>query len=111
LLAGALIGMAAILRGWLFVSHPERSEGPAARQKREILRRAQDDNPGTDVRDAIRLPWLSTWGFGLLLAVVFTGVHAFYWSNIRMRAPLVPLVAMAAAAGSAELVRRVWRRK
>jgi 4-amino-4-deoxy-L-arabinose transferase-like glycosyltransferase len=41
----------------------------------------------------------SGWFWGLLLAVCFTGVHVFYWSNLRMRAPLVPVVALAAVAG------------
>jgi hypothetical protein len=39
------------------------------------------------------------WVWGVLLCVVFTGVHTFYWSNLRMRAPLIPLVALVAAAG------------
>ena len=38
------------------------------------------------------------WVWGLLLAASFTAVHAVYWSNIRMRAPLMPVVALAAAA-------------
>ena len=40
-------------------------------------------------------PWI--WGVGLLLAM--TLAHTFYWSNIRMRAPLIPLIAMVAAVG------------
>jgi hypothetical protein len=36
--------------------------------------------------------------WGVLLCVAFTGVHAFYWSNLRMRAPLMPFVAVVAAA-------------
>jgi hypothetical protein len=55
--------------------------------------------------------WLSTWGWGLQLVLVFTAVHAVYWSNIRMRAPLVPVIALAAAAGTAELLGRGLRRK
>jgi hypothetical protein len=35
--------------------------------------------------------------WGVLLCVVFTGVHTFYWSNLRMRAPLMPFVACVAA--------------
>jgi len=42
--------------------------------------------------------WYGTWLWGLLLAGSFTAVHAVYWSNIRMRAPLMPLVALAATA-------------
>lgn len=43
------------------------------------------------------------WIWGVLLCVAFTGVHTFYWTNLRMRAPLMPFVAMVAAAG---IVRR-----
>jgi hypothetical protein len=37
------------------------------------------------------------WLWGLLLAGCLTGVHTLYWSNMRMRAPLMPVVAVAAA--------------
>ncbi|MEO2010009.1 MAG: glycosyltransferase family 39 protein [Pirellulaceae bacterium] len=36
---------------------------------------------------------------GLLLVVAFIGLHAFYWCNMRMRAPLMPWLAIVAAAG------------
>ncbi len=49
--------------------------------------------------------WRATWSWGLLLVVCFTAVHAFYWSNLRMRAPLIPVVALAAAAGTAWIAR------
>lgn len=35
------------------------------------------------------------WGGGLMLTL--TAVHTFYWSNIRMRAPLIPVLAVCAA--------------
>ena len=38
------------------------------------------------------------WVWGVLFCVVFTGVHTFYWSNLRMRAPLMPFVALVAGA-------------
>jgi 4-amino-4-deoxy-L-arabinose transferase-like glycosyltransferase len=38
------------------------------------------------------------WLWGLLLAGCLTAVHTVYWSNMRMRAPLIPVVALAAAA-------------
>ena len=38
------------------------------------------------------------WVWGVLLCLVFTGVHTFYWSNLRMRAPLMPFVALVAGA-------------
>jgi len=48
----------------------------------------------------LRAPWL----WGLFLLVSFTAVHTFYWSNMRMRAPLMPFVCVLAAAGVRELV-------
>ncbi len=41
----------------------------------------------------------------LLLLVAFTLVHSLYWSNVRMRAPLVPVLSVLAAAGVAALLR------
>jgi hypothetical protein len=51
--------------------------------------------------------WRATWLWGILLAGCFTAIHALYWSNLRMRAPLVPVVALAAAAGAAWAVARM----
>lgn len=39
------------------------------------------------------------WGPLLLLIAGFTVVHLLYWSNVRMRAPLVPALALLAARG------------
>ena len=53
----------------------------------------------------LRSPWI----WGVLLCLVFTGVHTFYWSNLRMRAPLMPFVAILAGVGAysaVDLVRR-----
>lgn len=43
----------------------------------------------------IQRPWL----WGLLLVITLTTVHTLFWSNIRMRAPLVPWIALLVAAG------------
>lgn len=43
----------------------------------------------------VRPPWL--WGF--LLVASFTAAHAVYWSDLRMRAPLMPVICVLAAAG------------
>ena len=51
------------------------------------------------------------WIWGLLLVVCFTGVHTLYWTDMRMRAPLVPVVAMGAAAGVAGSLGRLRRPK
>ena len=50
--------------------------------------------------------WDDRWGLSLLLILNFTLVHLLYWSNMRMRAPLVPLIALVASRGIAE----VWSR-
>jgi hypothetical protein len=42
----------------------------------------------------VRPPWI----WGVLLCAAFTAVHALYWTNLRMRAPLVPFVAIVAGA-------------
>lgn len=55
----------------------------------------------------LRQPWL----WGVLLCIAFTALHAFYWSNMRMRAPLVPVVCLLAAAGAAFLAGQFRRRK
>jgi len=46
------------------------------------------------------------WLWGFLLAGTFTAIHTFFWSNVRMRAPLMAVVALAAAAGTAWMVNR-----
>jgi hypothetical protein len=42
----------------------------------------------------VRAPWV----WGVLLCLAFTAVHTLYWCNLRMRAPLMPFVALVAAA-------------
>ena len=39
-----------------------------------------------------------------LAPIAFTLVHAFYWSNLRMRAPIEPILAILAALGVARLL-------
>jgi 4-amino-4-deoxy-L-arabinose transferase-like glycosyltransferase len=55
----------------------------------------------------LRTPWL----WGVLLCLSFTAVHTVYWTNLRMRAPLMPVVCLLAAAGAAQVAARVRRRK
>ncbi len=43
----------------------------------------------------LREPWV----WGLLLVVTLTTVHSLFWSNIRMRAPLIPWLSLLATAG------------
>jgi hypothetical protein len=49
--------------------------------------------------------------WSLLLAASFTGVHIMYWTDMRMRTPMMPAIAIAAAAGMAWVVGRVLGRK
>jgi hypothetical protein len=51
----------------------------------------------------------SPWRWGLLLGLAFTMVHAFYWTDMRMRAPLMPVVALAAAAGASAMAGKIRR--
>lgn len=53
----------------------------------------------------------TVWIWGLLLVLSFTAVHTVYWTNMRMRAPLMPVVALAAAVGTAFILARVVGRK
>jgi 4-amino-4-deoxy-L-arabinose transferase-like glycosyltransferase len=51
----------------------------------------------------IRSPWL----WGMLLIVSLTAVHTIYWSNMRMRAPVMPVVCLLAVVG----VQSMWRKR
>jgi 4-amino-4-deoxy-L-arabinose transferase-like glycosyltransferase len=53
-------------------------------------------------RRLTRVPWL----WGLLLLISFTAVHVFYWTDLRMRAPLESVVVLLAAQGVAVLASR-----
>lgn len=45
----------------------------------------------------VRRRLLADWLPGLLLVACFTAVHTLYWADMRMRAPLVPVIALLAA--------------
>jgi hypothetical protein len=53
-------------------------------------------------RDFLRSPWI----WGALLMLSFTVVHTFYWTDLRMRAPLTCVVALLAARGMMAIVAR-----
>jgi hypothetical protein len=53
----------------------------------------------------LREPWI----WGILLLATFTAVHAVYWSNMRMRAPCMPVVCLLAAAGLGRLIAKGGR--
>jgi hypothetical protein len=52
-----------------------------------------------------RTSW-GRWTAGILLALSLTALHTVYWSNMRMRSPLVPVVSVFAA--SVILTRQAW---
>jgi len=54
----------------------------------------------------VRNPWRS----GVWLCLAFTAVHVFYWTDLRMRAPLTPFLAILAAAGAARVAWQASRR-
>ena len=47
----------------------------------------------------------SAWLWGLLLVGCLMAGHVVYWTDMRMRAPLMPVVAIIAASGLFRLVR------
>ncbi len=53
-------------------------------------------------RHLVAPPWIGL----VLLCVAFTAVHTFYWTDMRMRGPLMPGVSLLAAAGAARLTQR-----
>ena len=59
----------------------------------------------------LRERFLQGWIWGLLLLAAFTAIHSFYWTNIRMRAPLIPVVCVAAALGASQIGSIRARRK
>ncbi len=46
------------------------------------------------------------WLWAFFLVACITAVHTVYWTNMRMRAPLQPIIALAATAGLASVIRR-----
>ncbi len=43
--------------------------------------------------------WQTAWLFGLFLVLTFMAIHTVYWTDMRMRAPVMPVVCLAAAVG------------
>ncbi len=51
------------------------------------------------------------WGYAVALWLALTVVHALFWTDMRMRAPAVPSLALAAAVGASVLAGRISKRK
>jgi hypothetical protein len=54
--------------------------------------------------------WLAWWP-ALATILALSAVHAVYWSNMRMRAPAIPAVALLASLGTLQMVERIGRRR
>jgi len=68
--------------------------------RRRAARAGQRPAPPALGHGSPPLPYPSTgWLFGALLVGCFVAVHSLYWTDMRMRAPLVPVLGLAAAAG------------
>jgi 4-amino-4-deoxy-L-arabinose transferase-like glycosyltransferase len=63
-------------------------------------------------RPSAVLPYpISGWLFSVLLVGSFAVAHSIYWTDMRMRAPLVPVLGLAAAAGLGSIAGWMNRRK
>lgn len=51
-----------------------------------------------------RRRWMKLWPM-IALVIALTGVHGFYWSNLRMRAPAIPVLAIFAAGGLNRIIK------
>jgi hypothetical protein len=70
------------------------------RGKRGQRREERGEGTDQDTSPASPLPLPpSPWLWGLLLVVSLLAAHAVYWTDMRMRAPAMPVIALAAAAG------------
>jgi hypothetical protein len=50
--------------------------------------------------------WRTVFVWGVMLIVMTTAIHTFFWSNMRMRAPLIPVLAIVATVGLARFAPR-----
>ena len=55
--------------------------------------------------------WRSPWLWGVLACGSFSLIHSFFWSNMRMRAPLMPFLCLLAAQGVVFCCHSMNRRK
>jgi 4-amino-4-deoxy-L-arabinose transferase-like glycosyltransferase len=51
----------------------------------------------------------SPWHWAVLLAIALTGVHCAYWTDMRMRAPIIPMLCVAAAWGAVRWYEGIWK--
>jgi hypothetical protein len=69
----------------------------------------EERGEGTDENTSTASPVplsLSPWLWGLLLVACLLAAHVVYWTDMRMRGPAMPVVALAAAVGMTGLVQR-----
>ena len=51
----------------------------------------------------------SPWHWAVSLAIALTAVHSVYWTDMRMRAPIIPMLCVAAAWGAVRWYERIGR--
>jgi hypothetical protein len=90
--------------GWKPVPDSQTSE---VSQTPEVSQTSEVSAPAALTLTLSRREMGPGWLWGILLVACFTGAHAVYWTDMRMRAPLMPAVAVAAAAGAAWLAHRL----
>jgi hypothetical protein len=85
----------------------QRGEGRGERGEKEDEGGERKREGGRVLRVALRLPPSalplspSPWLWGFLLVACLLASHTVYWTDMRMRAPIMPVVALVAAAGLA----------
>ncbi len=106
----ALIGILAVWQGQRASGKGPEVAGPRGEDREEGSRQASPGATPLTLTLSQRGRG-QVWLCAILLAGSFTAVHTVYWTDMRMRAPLVPAVALAAAAGLEWTRAAVCRRK
>jgi hypothetical protein len=94
-----LIYLAAIVGAWRWNDRCWLADRQSS-DRQSSDRQSLADN--SRLRSAVWLSWIPIAAMVVTLSIV----HAVYWSNMRMRAPAMPLIAIVAAAGFVSIPRR-----
>lgn len=91
-------GMRYLIAGWYAIIYL--AGGVGLLHWKEARQRA----PALDTNSEGKAGQLHPWLYGLLFCVALTVLHMFFWSNMRMRAPLVPILSLMAAFGLNQMI-------